>query len=342
MRATWRVAAGWLVAITLSFLVMGFPNRFGLAGLAIAQEDPVLLRELAERLLAQQYPTGGPGADTETPRTQLLPGRLPDDPWFALPLPAGGRLVGSAVRPASGTGATRQRESISVVLDAPGTPQDVDDFFAQALLDLGWQAAPVGFPAGGGGFQATRSIRMLWFCQSTGVTADPNEAGPGVTVTISPRASGLNEVRLTSAGGGPPCYTPSMVAPPGLGLRQLSMTPNLPALTPPSDVQLEPRGFSGGVGGFASEAFATTARSVADLDDIFGNQLATSGWVRRAGLAEGPVAWSTWQVPGEDDDQLGMLLIVETPGENRRSFSLRVYSASSNTPGFGGPVRVQP
>ena len=64
------------------------------AGQAPSAEQANQLRELAEQLLAPQF--AGPGG--QLPTIRLLAGELPPDLPLALPMPPGGRLIGSAVR----------------------------------------------------------------------------------------------------------------------------------------------------------------------------------------------------------------------------------------------------
>jgi hypothetical protein len=96
----------------------------------------------------------------------------------------------------------------------------------------------------------------------------------------------------------------------------------LPALRAPDGVLL--RGGMGGSGGNdrqTSEAGATTKLSASDLEAQFAQQLAAAGWTKLAHGADGPVAWSTWKVPG-DGEWRGLLLVNETSGD-RRSLLVR-------------------
>lgn len=46
-----------------------------------------------------------------------------------------------------------------------------------------------------------------------------------------------------------------------------------------------------------------------------------------AGGANGPLAWSTWKVPGEGDYQ-GFLSVLGTPSQNRKDLHVQVESAA--------------
>jgi len=74
-----------------------------------------------------------------------------------------------------------------------------------------------------------------------------------------------------------------------------------------------------------------TDRSAAELATYFAQQLEEAGWVQTAAGAEGALAWSLWDVPGEDAGQ-GLLLALESPEGDRVVLSLRLYMAR---PPFG-------
>ena len=83
-------------------------------------DDPLFLRELAERLLSPTW----------IPRTHLLPGVLPAELTIDLPLPPGSQVIGSSIRlrvpsPPGGN-------EVTVVLDVPGEAADVIAFYEQA------------------------------------------------------------------------------------------------------------------------------------------------------------------------------------------------------------------
>jgi len=107
----------------------------------------------------------------------------------------------------------------------------------------------------------------------------------------------------------------------------------LPRLAAPSGIQLLPSGGSFGPNMVGSEAVALTGRSAPELESAFAGQLAEAGWTRTAGESGRPLAWSVWEVEGAPGGQ-GLLVALETPGENRVSLSLRVYR--------GGPFQNAP
>jgi hypothetical protein len=82
---------------------------------------------------------------------------------------------------------------------------------------------------------------------------------------------------------------------------------------------------NGGSGNWTSEAVVETPKTVAELEAHFAGQLEKAAWKRRAGGVAGPLAWSSWIVPGKGEWH-GYLFVVEAPGENRRSLWVRIES----------------
>jgi hypothetical protein len=68
-----------------------------------------------------------------------------------------------------------------------------------------------------------------------------------------------------------------------------------------------------------------TAKAVSELEAHFASQLEKAGWKKRDGGATGPLAWSSWALPGKGE-WYGYLFVVEAPGENRRSLWVRIES----------------
>jgi hypothetical protein len=211
----------------------------------------------------------------------------------------------------------------TIVLDVPGSASDVVAFYQRALADQGWSAAQGGPFAGLGGFQGTGMGPGLAYCQ----TPD----GPSLTLSAYPEARGLSDVRLAVASGPGLCSPLSGVPAP----RVPAGAERIPRLYPPEGVILQTSfGGGGGQDRWTSEAVAVTDQSSAALEGFFAQQLAAAGWTRQAGRPDTPLAWSIWQVPGEGDWQ-GLLLVVEGPGPNRRSLSVRAESPTSSSGSVG-------
>jgi hypothetical protein len=282
-------------------------KRAASPGTAPQSGDP--LAELASRLLLPSYYGMQDNAKYEL---QLFPAALPPDPKIDLPQPAGTRLVGSSLRLRNGAPA-----SLDAVLDVPASTTDVAGVFEAELTKLGWSLAPNRGQPSGGGFMPSGMNLSRMYCKGV----NP----PWYSVNVAHLAPAPFDVRVhidfvnpnKDAGGSylGPCSPPQQM-PMGGGLNKL------PALRAPDGVVL--RGGMGGSGGNdrqSSDAGATSTLSAADIASAFEQQLIAAGWTRLARNAAGPVAWSTWQLPGEGNWR-GLLLVNET-GVDKRSLTLR-------------------
>jgi hypothetical protein len=266
--------------------------------------DPALLRELAERLLSPP-----PNVRGDTPRARLFPGALPPGVELDLPMPPGGRLIGSVQRDTPGPQTNVVR--IEVVLDARGTPAELAAFYRSALGERGWFAPPSGGPPAGG-FQPTAGPPYPVFCASS--------TGPFLNLSAYPVRGGPSEVRLSIVIGEPgPCG--EMPPPPPVSRIPFEL---LPALTAPDGVEVT-NAITGPTwpGTVSSDAIAETDLSTTALEAHFAAQLAAAGWTRVDGGAQGRLAWSVWQVPGEGEWE-GFLYVLDGPGAGRRSLHLQV------------------
>jgi hypothetical protein len=282
-------------------------ERAASQGAAPQSSDPT--QELATRLLLPGYYGQQDNAKYEL---RLFPAALPPDPKIDLPQPSGARLIGSSLRLRNGAPA-----SLDVVLDVPASTADVAGLFERELGKLGWSVAPNRGPSNQGGFVPAVVTSNRMFCKG--------ENPPWYSITVFAPPSAPFDVRAhidfihPAIGTGNtyvgPCSTQN-VPPMSGGLNKL------PALRAPDGVLL--RGGMGGMSGNdrqTSEANATTKLTANDLETAFAQQLAAAGWTRVARGADGPVAWSTWKLPGEGDWR-GVLFINET-GADRRSLMVR-------------------
>lgn len=282
-------------------------KRAASPGTAPQSGDP--LAELAQRLL---LPTHYAQQDNAKYELQLFPAALPADPKIDLPQPAGTRLVGSSLRLRNGAPA-----SLDAILDVPASTKDVAGLFESELVKLGWSLAPNRGQLSGGGFMPSGMTMSRMYCKG----ANP----PWYSVNVFQQPPAPFDVRvhidflnpMKDAGGSyvGPC-SPQQQMPMGGGLNKL------PALRAPDGVVL--RGGMGGSGSNdrqSSDTSAVSTLSVADIASAFEQQLIAAGWTRLARNADGPVAWSTWQLPGEGNWR-GLLLVNET-GADRRSLTVR-------------------
>ena len=267
--------------------------------------DEVKYHELAERLLNFGYSPGGTASVT------LLPAALPTDPAVTLPTVSGARLIGSSVQ-------TRGTDrSATIVVDAPGDPQQVATAYEQGFKDQGW-SAPSGDRAVpvGGGFQGSTPPVSKLLCKGESAY---------LSVTVATRSGQLNDVRINiqpnSSQGGSPCTAKTGYSP--------GSSNHLPALRPPDGST-----FLGGGGGSSSssigtgsmnrqisEATATTSLSAGELEAAFAKQLVAAGCTRTAGRDNGALAWSTWA--SSEAGWSGTLIVSDTTAKDRRSLLLR-------------------
>jgi hypothetical protein len=268
------------------------------------------LRELAERLLMMR----GLFAVADSP-PQLIAGRLPDGLPLHLPLPAGARVVGAVRRQAPPLpGRAAGGEMTEIVLDAPGSADDVLRFYERELPALGWPVREAGEPPRPGGFVPFAVLPSRTFGQETG--------GQQLSLRVAPLAGG-NDVRiqLGPAGVGPRGVPPQR--PPGFGI--------LPSLTPPPGVPLVPLGGGGGPAMMSSTALAQSDQSASALEAHFGQHFEAGGWTRTDVGASGPLAWSRWSSTAHED-WAGLLLVVEEPTPNQRLLHARVSPEGTNLP----------
>src|SRR5438477_7377904 len=139
------------------------------------QEDASTLLDLSERLLAPP-----PGIAGGRAIVRLFPGEPPDGFPFDLPIPQGGRLLGSRV----------DQDGLELVLDAPGSPDEVEGFYADAVSVYGWAPPPPGSP---GAFPRPGPLSDL---EPRSQAYCARESDGTIRVAVSPLADGPNDVRV--------------------------------------------------------------------------------------------------------------------------------------------------
>ncbi len=278
--------------------------RGGTAGAAPSGD----VAELAQRLLAPPYPFPDGLQQTVT----LIPGALPKNAPLEMPLPVGARLVGSVSRERGTT------TSFDVVLDATGTADEITAFYDREMPKKGLNpvAAPQ-MPQQGGFVSSSGPANNKMYCKG--------DQGPYVSLSVFAKAGAPSDVRahyepVDPVAMGTPCSQRSGGGP-------VSFSTKLPQLRAPEGVTLQSNGSGMGGNRQSSEATALTSKSVAELESGFAQQLAAAGWTRVAGRADGPLAYSTWKIPGDGEWQ-GLLLVIESPGKDRRSLTVRAETAT--------------
>jgi len=202
-----------------------------------------------------------------------------------------------------------------VVLDAPGDEEQMLRFYEEQFGQRGWRVAPQ-FVHRPGGFMAGPEGEGRMFRRG--------DDGLAILLTARPVKAGWVEVRLRTQWIPPEAEFHG--PPPGQEM--------IPPLRQPAGVRAVSTSGSGGGSSWMSEAVVETPKTVAELETHFASQLEKSGWKKRAGGATGPLAWSSWAVPGKGE-WYGYLFVVEAPGENRRSLWVRVESVRDRVGGGG-------
>lgn len=246
------------------------------------------LQELAERLLTYNHPGTWEGGSYAL---QLLPGAVPDDLPFILPLPANARVIGSSTSREDAT-----LVDATVLLDAPDTASGLLTFYEREFAAQGWHP-PVDDPFGmRGGFVAARPISV--FCRG----AD----GPALTLNLSPLPSARTEVRVTVH-----LREAGLCA--GRGHPRMLVEQLVPQLTLPDDARQRPAGFhaSSSDRDYHSALRVETRRDATDLEAHVAQQLAAAGWHRVEGQGSAAGAWSGWRVPGDVEAE-GRVVVLTT------------------------------
>lgn len=280
------------------------------SGAAQSDADAAANRELTRYLLVAAAGGGG-----EARSVDLLPARLPPDLPLAPSVPPGVRLIGSTSL------YTRMRTlAWDVIYDAPATAAEIGDFYADALPRIGWNPPPSEDRPARGFYPAVMGVAQRGiFCGN----------GASLLVSTGPTTAGTLFVRLRVDAAGSLCST-SLAAMATAG--GPSAANILPGLTPPAGVLLRLTSGSFTADRAATAATAATPLPAAALEAHYAGQLAAAGWTRTDGAATGPLAWSTWAVPGPGDFR-GFLSALEVSDEDRRDLVVQISAPSVRVSG---------
>ena len=231
-----------------------------------------------------------------------LPAEFPGD----LPVPPGTTVAG-------GTTSSPSR-SAGALLDAPGTVQDVADFFLSSLRAKGWVLKSNGsnFTPGGFAPQAALPTTAFWCKATTGLVSILRAKIPsGTEIRLLLIAASTNH-------GLSPCNTTiSTVPPPGPF--------SLPSLSAPSGATtLESANSASGRSTFATATVRSDLDTAALLDH-YDRQLQGAGWTRVARTKSPGASVSTWKtkpIASGATPQDGVLVIASS-GPTERQLVLR-------------------
>jgi hypothetical protein len=304
-----------LVVVVIAIMLLVGGDGLGSVRAQPTDEEP-LLRELIHRLLRSQLAVRPSPVDS----VHLLLSSWPADAPLALPIPPGAHLVGSAVRGHQG-----RLAGIEAVLEAPGTAAELLAYYRRELGDRGWHSPPRGLPIPGGPPPIPiPNWETATFCDSRSrqVFALQIAANPGGFGEM--RVGITNPTRFTECDHPPSAPTVQSPSPTDRYIAGFSGA----WLSIPMGVQVYPISGGGSAHYSVSRFEVQGEQTTAALAVQFGTQLEAAGWIPLAAWAEGPVAWSAWQIGQVATAEHGagtwhgLLSLVESPTPNHHALTL--------------------
>ena len=258
---------------------------FGLSLLALplltVRAQSADLEELAGRLLGYGFS-----------EPELIVGKLPGKLPLEVPLPAGARILGAAIR---------GEDDVEIVLDVRDTPEAIQAFYKEKLTGFEYkgsrQESRGGFTFGGSD-------------ESPPYASDALYCRPDLSfsVTVYRLDAAIKDVRLSLNS-----YDCEYNAPSSL---------KLPALKPP--VGAEARNLSSGYGGEVSSSIKLeTALTPAEVYAQYAAQLQAAGWVSLENVTLKVGALGTFEGKDASGKTWRLLLLVTPNGSGFVSASLR-------------------
>jgi hypothetical protein len=281
------------------------------AGSPSVATEAAAYRTLLERMLTHR--SGGVFAQRVT---AIVPGGLPTDLAFPLPLPEPHQMIGSVAMAMQME--HQVRPTYDIMFDTPLAPEAVLAFYTEHLPD--WQGEDMQDYLGRqGGFQSQILANMH-------IRSFVHPTFGSLTVEADALPSGLSAVRVRS---NVDQRRPRM-------RRQAphhSPLDLLPRLAPPPAAQ---SAFSRGGGGSDTNVQATAqvigALALADVATHYAAQLRAAGWQVQQEAVQAPVAWSVWQFsPADQEAWHAVLTIIQDPSHSEE-FTL--YLQAQYMPGI--------
>lgn len=212
-------------------------------------------------------------------------GAVPDR--FGIPVPAGGRVVGSVIR-----GPEDDPDGATAYLDVPGGADEIRARFDELFGARGYRPkAPSGFaPHGGAGFQHT--MRPMRMTQGTMYCA--GEEAPFYSLGIGAGDPAPVSVMWNSGQMG---WNPCSSRAPGRPMEEME---DIPSLSAPPGVMMQGGGGGGSPGAWYAQGIAFTEMSPRALLDHFAKEL-ESGKATPIARDDGNAAsWGRWKMPMKD------------------------------------------
>jgi len=269
---------------------------------AASTPDQGLFLEFVERLLIHPYPEGPTSVD-------LYPGRAPDDRSIDLPIPAGGRLLGTVVHRRAGDITT-----VEAVIDVSSAVPITIAAYEEELRQRGWGLSERFH--GGGGFVSYGPGPWREYRHGRG--------GPILMVNAYDRGKDVTDLRLRLdwdlARHRPRHHRPEVMD-------------RMPSLFAPAGVHVEGGGGGGSESHWTTQATAATDMPVSQLEAYFAEQLTRAGWIRLAGGLADVAAWSSWNVPGRGKWR-GMLIVLAASDPGERWLTVHIQGPRRHAGGW--------
>jgi hypothetical protein len=248
------------------------------------------LREFIRQWIAPVFPDG------TSQDVTVYVGSAPKEIPYDLPTPDDSRLIGSV---------TGNWVDYMLIFDTGLTSEEVQDFYAQALKEKGWQEAPMNQ---GGGF-TSQSDLYKGYCYG--------ENKAFLNVETPSLARGSTGIRL-SLDVTPDSYMCNPNPNPGAPRENL-----IPQLNAPKGVLVQGSGAGSSDHDANISANLKGDLSAAEIADFYNDQLQTAGWkLQNSGDGEG-AAWSNWTFQDDEGtDWVGALMVIEVSTESNSRFAM--------------------
>jgi len=233
----------------------------------------------------------------------ILPGKLPPDLPFEVPVPDGAKVIGSLIRSAD------KYEQIQIILDVPEKPEKIIEFYRNRMKKAGWNE-PESFYEGLD-FSSTPSMPQLaFFCQY-------EQEGPflGITVlTLDGKKPADVRLSLHTNPQQPVCQE---------RYEQLGSTMDvLPLLLAPEGAVQKGGGAGSDENMRSLSTVLETELGLIELETHYRDQLIEKGWELKEKGSSGSIAWSTWSFSDEFGIWSGHLLVSELKKKNMKYIEL--------------------
>ncbi len=319
LRALASGSAAILFAVSATVL-MGDSRA---AAQSATPEDPVLLRELVDRLSGDGFGI----------KAKVVLGSLPTT-TPPVGIPAGWRVIGGVARavPTGPTAASPTVDNSTSFVDAPsGTASEAVGELTKVLIAGGWTAQNNGFP-NQNGFVVANSPQPAYaqFCAKTAylsVNAVKDVGSAAIRVSLNANSTQPGFPSQCGGNGGP-----SVTVVPQIPV----VYRELPRLVLPETAVLVNSGGGGG-GPFASSSSLVVdkAEVPSALEAFFAPQMIQAGWQKSGGALADSVAVSTWRkTSGETPLQATLLIVNAIGSDTRRDLTITVSQEATVGNGF--------